>query len=163
MNFFKSEKCQQDYGGGKLALSSHEDKNGLLLTVDVFGGSLIDADSRFQAENIAQLDEFIFGKILFIDFASKNYEIFSTGHRTPQGLIVDKDIILSTEHGPRGGDEINLINRNNNYGWPISSYGTKYESLYLKKSYKLLVNNVFSYISIHISWISNAFVQALKK
>ena len=125
-NFFKSEKCQQDYGGGKLALYSHEDKNGLLLTVDVFGGSLIDADSRFQAENIAQLDEFIFGKILFIDFASKNYEIFSKGHRTPQGLIVDKDIILSTEHGPRGGDEINLIAKGNNYGWPIASYGEPY-------------------------------------
>ena len=42
------------------------------------------------------------------------------------GLYADDSVILSTEMGPRGGDEINLLNKNNNYGWDISSYGTKY-------------------------------------
>ena len=56
------------------------------------------------------------------------------GHRNPQGLLFDKNnIILETEHGPKGGDEINLINLgelNNdnipNYGWPIASAGEHY-------------------------------------
>ena len=41
-------------------------------------------------------------------------------------LVLENDIILSTEHGPRGGDEINLIKYGKNYGWPIASYGSKY-------------------------------------
>ena len=45
------------------------------------------------------------------------------GHRNPQGLLVFDNIVLSTEHGPRGGDEINKIMFGKNYGWPISSYG----------------------------------------
>ena len=55
------------------------------------------------------------------------------GHRNPQGVFYDKkeDIIYSTEHGPQGGDEINInINPNpnniKNYGWGISSYGEHY-------------------------------------
>ena len=51
------------------------------------------------------------------------------GHRNPQGLYIDneKEKILSTEHGPTGGDEINMIDLKNNkiknFGWPKSSYG----------------------------------------
>ena len=57
------------------------------------------------------------------------------GHRNPQGLYFDKEknILLETEHGPMGGDEINLINLNGikkgkipNFGWPISSAGEHY-------------------------------------
>ena len=46
----------------------------------------------------------------------------------PQGLFVSKKfkLLLSTEHGPFGGDEINIINEANNYGWPCKSYGVKY-------------------------------------
>ena len=51
------------------------------------------------------------------------------GHRNPQGLYIDKDKnIFSTEHGPRHGDEINLIFENKNYGWPKASFGTDYET-----------------------------------
>ena len=45
-----------------------------------------------------------------------------------------KNLILSTEHGPRGGDEINKIIFNKNYGWPISSYGETYSSIGKKKN-----------------------------
>ena len=48
-------------------------------------------------------------------------------------MSVENDLILSAEHGPRGGDEINLIKFGNNYGWPISSYGEPY---YKEKFYK---------------------------
>ena len=73
-------------------------------------------------------DRSIFGKILLIDLENQEYRVFSKGHRNPQGLYYDKKnkIILSTEHGPYGGDEINLISAGKNYGWPISSYGENY-------------------------------------
>jgi len=55
-------------------------------------------------------------------------EIWSYGHRNPQGLFFDSqsDQLWSIEHGPRGGDEINLISKGSNYGWPITSHGKEY-------------------------------------
>src|ERR1043166_6564705 len=55
-------------------------------------------------------------------------EIFSTGHRNPQGLAVHPTTgaIYETEHGPQGGDELNLILRGRNYGWPTITYGRNY-------------------------------------
>ena len=53
--------------------------------------------------------------------------IYSKGHRNIQGLYSDNNVIIATEHGPRGGDEINNIIKNKNYGWPISSYGEHYK------------------------------------
>ncbi len=85
-----------------------------------------------KIRKLAQDDNHHYGKILKIninEFAKselENVEIFSKGHRNPQGLISYDNLILSTEHGPYGGDEINIINSGSNYGWPISSYGTKY-------------------------------------
>ena len=68
-----------------------------------------------------------FGKIIRIN---KNFEsnIYSIGHRNPQGLFLssNKEILFSTEHGPRGGDELNIIKENNNYGWPCTTLGTHY-------------------------------------
>ena len=56
--------------------------------------------------------------------------IYSYGHRNPQGLFFDKkrNILFSNEHGPRGGDEINIIKKGRNYGWPLVSYGKEYRS-----------------------------------
>jgi glucose/arabinose dehydrogenase len=68
-----------------------------------------------------------------INFLDGKSEIFSTGHRNPQGLYVSKNIILSTEHGPRGGDEINRIFKGKNYGWPVASYGETYNENYSNK------------------------------
>ncbi|WP_210396942.1 PQQ-dependent sugar dehydrogenase [Motiliproteus sediminis] len=55
-------------------------------------------------------------------------EIWSYGHRNPQGLAYDhrRQQLWEIEHGPRGGDEINLIRRGGNYGWPVISYGQEY-------------------------------------
>jgi glucose/arabinose dehydrogenase len=55
-------------------------------------------------------------------------EIWSYGHRNPQGLAYDQKSknLYEMEHGPRGGDEINLIKKAANYGWPIISYGKEY-------------------------------------
>jgi len=57
-------------------------------------------------------------------------ETWTTGHRTPYGLAFAPDGRLwELEHGPRGGDELNLIRRGKNYGWPLVSYGVNYDGV----------------------------------
>ena len=57
-------------------------------------------------------------------------EIWSSGHRTPYGLAFAPDGRLwELEHGPRGGDELNLIEPGKNYGWPLVSYGVNYNGV----------------------------------
>jgi len=55
-------------------------------------------------------------------------EIWTYGHRNPQGLFREPatGILYESEHGPKGGDELNVIQPGNNYGWPIITYGTEY-------------------------------------
>ena len=55
-------------------------------------------------------------------------EVFSIGHRNPQGLIINSEnnTIWSHEHGPQGGDEINLLEGGENYGWPEVTHGEEY-------------------------------------
>jgi glucose/arabinose dehydrogenase len=55
--------------------------------------------------------------------------IYSYGHRNPQGLAIHPETgaIWEHEHGPRGGDEINIIEPGKNYGWPVISYGINYD------------------------------------
>lgn len=54
-------------------------------------------------------------------------EIFSYGHRSPQGLLITASgTVYMNEHGPQGGDEINLIEAGKNYGWPVITYGIDY-------------------------------------
>ena len=66
----------------------------------------------------------------FVNQTNALPEIWSYGHRNPQGLFYErqKKRLWSIEHGPRGGDEINLINPGLNYGWPTISYGKEYYS-----------------------------------
>lgn len=57
-------------------------------------------------------------------------ETWSTGHRTPYGLAFSPDGRLwEVEHGPRGGDELNLIEPGKNYGWPLVSYSVNYNGV----------------------------------
>ncbi len=64
----------------------------------------------------------------FVDNDKVRNEIWSFGHRNPQGLHFDSNTqkLWEIEHGPRGGDEINLIQPSLNYGWPITSHGKEY-------------------------------------
>jgi glucose/arabinose dehydrogenase len=57
-------------------------------------------------------------------------ETWTSGHRTPYGLVFAPDGRLwELEHGPRGGDELNLIEPGKNYGWPLVSYATNYDGI----------------------------------
>ena len=106
------------------------------------GGTLVNYDKNkiligfgdYQNfKEVRSKPEYLFGKIILIDELTKKFEIISMGHRNPQGIIFvkDKKLIINTEHGPQGGDEINVnkLERNEkvpDYGWPISSYGEHY-------------------------------------
>ena len=61
-----------------------------------------------------------------IDLINSNFEIYAKGLRNVIGLYSENNITLATDNGPFGGDEINKIERGDNFGWPISSYGEKY-------------------------------------
>ena len=64
----------------------------------------------------------------FVNQGSALAEIYSYGHRNPQGIAFDKSSnqLFVNEHGARGGDEINLIGGGKNYGWPVITYGRDY-------------------------------------
>lgn len=64
----------------------------------------------------------------FIDTPDARPEIYSFGHRNPQGMGLDSASghLWAVEHGPRGGDEINRILPGRNYGWPVITYGEEY-------------------------------------
>ncbi|WP_400078111.1 PQQ-dependent sugar dehydrogenase [Winogradskyella sp. R77965] len=64
----------------------------------------------------------------FINEPNAKKAIYSYGHRNPQGMTLHPKTgeIWTHEHGPKGGDEINIVNKGKNYGWPIISYGVNY-------------------------------------
>lgn len=77
----------------------------------------------------AQAPDSDLGKILRVSRTTGENRIISMGHRNPQGLSLSKDgELIATEHGPKGGDEINLIEEGKNYGWPYVSMGTLYNA-----------------------------------
>jgi glucose/arabinose dehydrogenase len=65
----------------------------------------------------------------FVSARGAKPEIWSYGHRNPQGLVGDDrtGALWATEHGPQGGDELNLIQPGRNYGWPLVSHGLNYD------------------------------------
>jgi aldose sugar dehydrogenase len=65
----------------------------------------------------------------FVNTPKAKPEIWSYGHRNPQGLIYDKttETLYDHEHGPRGGDELNIVVKGKNYGWPTITYGINYD------------------------------------
>ncbi len=118
--FFRDKKCAKFIQGGRMQRINHNNSSGLLFSI---ADNIAD-----KPNNEPQSFDSNYGKIIFKDFEKKDSVIYSMGHRNPQGLLAFDNIVLSTEHGPRGGDEINKIMFGKNYGWPISSYGKKYGS-----------------------------------
>jgi glucose/arabinose dehydrogenase len=115
------------YGGRMTFLPDHS----LLITVgDGF-------DYREEAQNpgnhfgtiVRVLDD---GKVPednpFVAKAGSKPEVWTYGHRNAQSIMYDAERgqVFATEHGPRGGDELNLIEAGKNYGWPAISYGINY-------------------------------------
>lgn len=71
----------------------------------------------------------------FVGVAGAKPEIYSFGHRNVQGLVVDPEtgIVFAHEHGPKGGDELNVITAGLNYGWPRITYGVNYDGTIISR------------------------------
>jgi cytochrome c2 len=108
--------------GGKMLISGR-------LLYFAIGDYSFDRIISSRSDIAAQNSRSPFGKIYSYDLDRKLFKVTSIGHRVPQGLAVTAaGQILETEHGPRGGDELNIIEDGGNYGWPYISYGTRYFS-----------------------------------
>ena len=109
------------------------------------------------------------GKILMINLKNSEAKILSMGHRNPQGLYLDKknNLLISTEHGPVGGDEINLnyLNDNSikNFGWPVSSYGEHHcKEKFEKKGKNGLDCPDYKLAPLHKSHDNHGYIEPLK-
>ncbi|WP_353721694.1 PQQ-dependent sugar dehydrogenase [Dyadobacter sp. 676] len=71
----------------------------------------------------------------FVKTAGARPEIWTYGHRNPQGLIINPatGVIWEHEHGPQGGDELNIIRKGKNYGWPLITFGIDYDNSIISK------------------------------
>jgi glucose/arabinose dehydrogenase len=105
--------------------------------------------------------------------------IFSYGHRNPQGMTIhpETDEIWEHEHGPQGGDEINIIKKGDNYGWPEITYGINYSGTIItnktsapnmSQPFYYWIPSIapsgmaFSTSNIYEGWKGNLFVGSLK-
>lgn len=114
---FSTNDCVENFNSHHAGGRIQKYKNGYLLTV---GDFKMPEDFNQEIDKDSHL-----GKILFINENWKA-EIFSSGHRNPQGLFISNETIFSSEHGPFGGDEVNIISEGSFYGWPESAYGFTY-------------------------------------
>ena len=124
----KNEKFFDDHEHDYLV--AHQSGGRLIINNNV----LFFSTGDFRYRILAQDKSRDVGKLVSINLDTNEKKIISMGHRNPQGLYYHSNLnyLFSTEHGPNGGDEINLLNLNKkyseipNYGWPISSYGRHY-------------------------------------
>ena len=117
-NWFVSKPCVPisavQHAAGRFAVI---DKNSVYVTVGDLGYSEI--DNRSKRGDLGSI----------FKLTSKSALRVSQGHRNPQGIVLfDKKTLLAAEHGPRGGDEINVIKDGGDYGWPFVTYGEPYGS-----------------------------------
>ena len=140
-NLFTSDECVHFYDNIDGEFNAHQ-SGGRIINVD--DKNLLFSTGDFRSRYRAQKEDSVFSKIIEINKNTKDFKVVSMGHRNPQGLYHNKkdNFLIEAEHGPEGGDEINLIKLNQNeiqnYGWAISSYGEHYggkNASYNKKKY----------------------------
>ncbi len=121
------------------AFSKNGEHFGSRIVIDKEGFVFMSVGERFERDKAQDLSVH-HGKILrltkdgkaaadnpFIKTSKALPEIWSLGHRNPQGLFIDRTgALIEAEFGPRGGDEVNLIEKGRNYGWPVVTYGSEY-------------------------------------
>lgn len=124
---YKSVELDTHYfalgSGGKM---TPYNENNILFSVGDFS---LDRKNNLPSDFAAQNPLSPFGKVIKLNTITGDNSIISMGHRNNQGLTVLKNgSIIASEHGPRGGDELNHIKEKGNYGWPFISFGTHYNS-----------------------------------
>ncbi len=125
----------------------------------------------FKQEEEWPTDNVDYGKIIKINTESLEKNIISKGHRNPQGLYFSKKLkkLISSEHGPDGGDEINYIPINSNktlhYGWPFASYGKSYQiALQREKEVQYLDSHEkYGFVEPEFTWSPSIGVSAVEE
>ena len=129
---FSADECVHQFKNKDRAFHPHP-AGGRIVGID--SDHVVLTTGPYRSRFLAQDEKSVNGKLIKINVKNSNYEIISMGHRNPQGLYYDKEknFLIETEHGPQGGDEINLIQINRadknkipNYGWAIVSAGEHY-------------------------------------
>ena len=141
--------------GGNIA---NFDEHNLLVAIGDYNRHGIDGTDEWAMDSSNP-----YGKFILLDKKSGGWSVYTTGHRNPSGLYIDRDSVTwSIENGPRGGDELNIIVEGENYGWPKVSYGTWYEpSLNLPGGHKSGTHPV--YRKPVFSWIPSVAPRGLIK
>ncbi len=134
--FFQIKDCRTFYdnaSGGNIVLFKN---NKILYTLgDWKSCQFLDKyPKNFCIENGPQKLDSSLGKIVAININDKRFKYLSTGHNNPQGITFseERNTIFSAEHGPQGGDEVNVNDLSDgketikNFGWPQASYGEHY-------------------------------------
>lgn len=104
----------------------------------IYGPRTIPGTDPDDNPAVAQDPAADYGKVIAVDVVTGQAHQVSRGNRNTQGIAIDRaGRIWAVEHGPRGGDELNLIIEGHNYGWPLESYGTLYSALPLPNSLSL--------------------------
>lgn len=107
------------HGGGALAVDGAQ-------LYYMTGRNLAEAGGQSDLPNSVAMPEGS-GTIWRYQFATDTKAPFATGLRNTQGMILDdRGRLLATDHGPRGGDELNLVEQGKDYGWPRTSLGSTY-------------------------------------
>ena len=117
-NWFVSKPCVPisavQHTAGRFAVI---DKNSVYVSIGDLGFS--DIDMRNKRGDLGSI----------FKLRAKSAVRISQGHRNPQGIVLfDKKTLMAAEHGPRGGDELNVITEGSDYGWPFVTYGEPYGS-----------------------------------
>ena len=129
---FSPKKCIHSSDNINKGFNAHQ-SGGRIISFD--NNHILLSMGEYSIKYLAQDKKSVNGKIIKINISTGEFEVISMGHRSPQGLFFDKEnnFILETEHGPLGGDEINLIevekinqDKIQNYGWAIASAGEHY-------------------------------------
>ena len=99
-----------------------------------------------------------YGKILAIPESTlvgstSSYSVYSFGHRNPQSILRVGNQFVAVEHGPRGGDELNIIVQGGNYGWPMISLGSHYSNEFIPKSPSTYTGSIDNYIDPLAAWV----------
>ena len=160
--FFSSKECIHSKNNVDNEFNAHQSGGRIISFND---NEILLSIGDYRNRHLSQNKKSVNGKIIKININNGEYETVSIGHRNPQGLYFDKknNFILETEHGPMGGDEINIIEIDKinkkimlNYGWAISSAGEHYGGKSIKNIDK------YKKYPLHNSHNEYGFIEPLK-
>ena len=144
-DFYQTEPClplkasrkgiSGNLAGGRIAVDR---KNGrIYYTSGEYGWTAdsVDPETNLPLSQDPNAD---YGKLIAINLGSGESQTLALGLRNMQGIAFDRQgRIWTVEHGPRGGDELNLIELGGNFGWPLETYGSEYNGLRVESAISL--------------------------